>query len=156
MARHDSKHSPPHALPRFLPVSLSPRLPMRREYKPSPVRSRLATLLLPAVLAGASFGCGRTDVFLPEGSAAEQMAYDVELARDVELDNAELAHVELVAPSPTAARAGLMGLTDGVPVEDVIAAVCPDGSPTVELDTTGEEPVIVIYMQDELRAVIWM
>lgn len=161
MARFTSKHTHPHAVPRRRPVSFAPGGAQIWERtddgRRMPVRSRLASLLIPAVFLGLSVaGCGRTDVMLPDESAAEQMDYAVEVERDVELDDASVVHVELVSPAPPSARSGLMGISNGVPVEDVIAAVCPDGSPIVELDATGEIPAIVIYMDDELRAVIWM
>lgn len=157
MARTDHKLSPPHALPRYRARTFGPlsadRIPLTRRGKTSP---RLATLLFPLLMAGTLVACGRTDIELPEGSAAEQMDYDVEVERDVELDDASLVHVELVTPSPPIARADLMSLATGVTLEDVIAAVCPDGSPIVELDATGDQPVIIVHMDDELRALIWM
>jgi hypothetical protein len=158
MARTDHKLSPPHALPRYRTRTFGPLAPTRTSptHRAS-VRTRLAGLLFPLLVAGTTLvGCGRTDIDLPEGSAAEQMDYDVEVERDVELDDTSLVHVELVMPSPPVARADLMGLSTGVALEDVIASVCPDGSPIVELDATGEQPVLIVYMQDELRALIWM
>jgi len=121
------------------------------------MRSRLASLLLPAVFFGlTALGCGRTDFDFGDGTVAEQMNYDVEVERDVELEDASVVHVELVFPAPPAARSDLMGLVNGVPMDDVLNAVCPDGSPVVELDNTGEVPMLLVYMQTELRAVIWL
>lgn len=158
MARTDQKLSPPHALPRYRTRTFGPLAATRTGVvQRGSVRTRLAGVLFPLIVAGTTLvGCGRTDIDLGEGSAAEQMDYDVEVQRDVELDDASTVHVELVTPSPPVARADLMGLTTGVTLEDVIAAVCPDGSPIVELDATGDQPVFIVYMQDELRALIWM
>jgi hypothetical protein len=114
-------------------------------------------LLIPALALGlTAFGCGRTDYDFGDDGAAEQMNYDVEVERDVELDDASIVHVELVFPAPPAARSDLMGLINGVPMEDVLDAVCPDGSPIVELDNTGDAPALLVYMDDSLRAVIWL
>lgn len=122
-----------------------------------PVRTRLASLLLPALVFGlAAVGCGRTEIDFVDQNAAEQMNYDVDVERDVQLDDASVVHVELVAPAPPAARSDLMGLVSGVPMDDVLSAVCPDGSPIVELDNTGEAPALLVYMQSQLRAVIWL
>jgi hypothetical protein len=100
--------------------------------------------------------CGRTEVWSPEGTSAEQMDYEVDVERDVELDDASIVHVELVTPSPDPARVSLMALDAGIPLDAVIAAVCPDGTPTVELDNTGEIPALLIFVGTELRSVIWL
>jgi len=153
-----SKLSPPHALPRFRPATLGPLAPIRCDDALRRRRvSRLAGVVVPLLLAGATFvGCGRTEVILDDGTVAEQMDWDVDAERDVVLDDQSVVHVELVAPAPNGTRASLMSLSDGVSLEQVIGSVCPDGSPVLELDATGDEPVLLVHMEDELRAAIWM
>lgn len=159
MARTASKHSPPHAIPRHRPATfvLHGRGSVQVHSKRTPFRSRLASFVLPLVAFGlTALGCGRTDYDFGDSDVAEQMNYDVDVERDVELEDASVVHVELVFPAPPAARSDLMGLVNGVPLEDVLDAVCPDGSPIIELDNTGELPMMLVYMDDGLRAVIWL
>lgn len=107
-----------------------------------------STILAGLALALSLTACGRSDMFDDEPAGI----YDVDQSREVILDDGELVFVELAAPSDAEVTSALMELDDGCTIDDLIAAVAPEGD--LKIKNFGEVAMHV-RVDDQLRAVIW-
>ncbi len=146
--RPASRHT--HAVPHVRPSSLPPRVAgLARPRRP--LRPLLAGLLLVATAAQIG-GCGRSGFDFLDDVAQQG---DVEVSRELTLDDDNIVLVELVSPAPEQSRLARFELEDGVDINAVVDAVTETDSPELFLDATSSIPVIEVWEQGELRALIW-
>lgn len=147
---HRLIHRPPHAVPQKRPRTLLPAKP----HTAPQGRLGLAAVVLLGMLGLAALpGCGRSDLL--EGSLLDNGDdMQVELSRELELDDSRIVLVELLAPALPAARTNLVALQDGISYDQLLTGICPDGDPEVVFNT-NDVPVLEVYMDGELRALIY-
>ena len=155
---HDKKLAPPHALPRVRACSIAPRPAQLRSRFADGRRMHVQSRLLAGLLFGlvALSGCGRTDLIDIHDGAGNEGELEIDFRRELTLTDDNIVLVELVAPAPSELRVALIALEDGVALDDVIATLCPDDEPQIELDATGETPEMRVYRDGQLRGIIWM
>jgi hypothetical protein len=153
MARR-SPSTPPHVTARGAvagPTPLWPRISADR--RPVGLVERVSTgLTLFVALSGVA--CGRTDIDFGDGVGGDATAIDYR--REVVLVDANVVLVELVAPAADEARHELEALDDGVPLEEVVESVVPDGSAELVYDTTEAPPCMHVFSDGVLRGLIWL
>ena len=106
-------------------------------------------LLASSLMLTSMAACGRTD-FGDYGTSVAD--YEVQVTREVVLDDDNVVLVELAAPTPEAAEAALMALQDGTSIDDLVVAITPEGDRDVF--AVADAPVQV-RVDGTLRAVIW-
>jgi hypothetical protein len=111
----------------------------------------LATLLL----LGSSAACGRSEV-LDYLVAEDGQQMEIDSSRELTLSDARVVYVELMAPTSSAARDGLMGAPDGIELEILVDRLVPEGDANLILDATGDLPVLRVEVGSQLRAYIWI
>lgn len=91
--------------------------------------------------------CGRTDVVIAPGAPIVE--------RELELDDGDLVWVEVHAGDDMAVRESFLAVEDGVTLDDLVDAIALGEPAQLILDTTEEEPVLIVRVADDPRAYIW-